>query len=156
MDNDRFQEVMLDQFAKLFKEFQGIKEDISGIKEDISGVKEDISGVKEDISGVKEDISGVKEDISGVKEDISGVKELQLRMELKFNEQISALQDFRVSQVQFNQEIKDALKTLGTKIEELQFEARATDDKLDNVSEDINYLARRSLRHERQLKEMKG
>lgn len=33
MENDKFQEFMADQFAKMFKEFQKVKDDVQGVKD---------------------------------------------------------------------------------------------------------------------------
>lgn len=89
-----------------------------------------------------------------LKQEIQGVKDNQVRMENKFDRQISALHDFRVSQDKANQDNLDAHTAFGTKIEELQFEARITDDKLDEIAEDVNYLAKKSFRHEKKLSKL--
>lgn len=139
MDNEKFQELMLDQFAKLFKEVQDFKKDVNA-----------------EFAGMKSEFIGMKAEFSGMKAELSDLKCSQIRMENKFDEQIKALHDFRVGQEQFNQEIKDTLTTLATKVEEIQFHARETDEKLEHISDDVNYLARRSLWQEKQLKGMKG
>lgn len=126
MESDKFQDLMLDQFAKLFKEFQELK-------------------------GGFQELRGEFQDLRG---DFQGLKAGQIRMENKFDEQIAALQDFRVSQDQSNQANKDAHITFSTKIEELQLEARLTDQKLDEIAEDVSYLARKSFRQERQIKNL--
>lgn len=113
MENDKFQEFMAEQFAKMFKEMQEIRIELKG------------------------DIQELKGDI--------------VRLEDKFDKQISALHDFRASQDQVNNDNKDAHTTFGTKIEELQLEARITDGKLDEIAEDVNYLAKKSFRQEKQL-----
>ena len=145
MDNEKFQDLMLDQFAKLFKEVQGVK----------SELKTDVAGIKTDVAGLKTDVAGLKTDVAELKTDVRNIKDSQIRMENKFDEQIAALHDFRIAQEQINQEVKDALASLGTKVEELQFDVRANDEKLENVSDDINFLARRSLLQEKQLKVLK-
>lgn len=86
--------------------------------------------------------------------EIQGVKESIVRMENKFDKQISTLHDFRVSQDKANQDNLDTHTIFSTKIEELQFEARITDGKLDEIAEDVNYLAKKSFRHEKKLSKL--
>ena len=137
MDNEKFQDLMLDQFAKLFKEVQGVKGELTGVKDELASVKVDVAELKTDVAELKTDVRNLKDS--------------QIRMENKFDEQITALHDFRVYQERVNQEVRDALKGLGTKVEELQFEARANDEKFEEVREDINYLARKSLLRDKEI-----
>lgn len=126
MESEEFQNLMLDQFAKLIKEFQELKGGFQGLR-------------------------GEFQDLRG---EFKELKNSQTRMENKFDEQIVALHDFRVSQEQSNQANKDAHITFNAKIEELQFGTRITDQKLDDIAEDVSYLARKSFRQERQIKNL--
>ena len=101
MDNEKFQEFIADQFTKLFSEFQGLKQDVSGLKQDVNGLKQDVAIIKIEIVELKDS---------------------QVRMEAEFHNQITALHDFRVGQEKVNQEVKDELLILGTKLGELQME----------------------------------
>ncbi len=140
MENEKFQEFMADQFAKMFKEFQGLRGEFLDVKTDVSQLKTDVSQLKTDVSQLKTDVSEVKAS--------------QVSMENKFDKQITALHDFRISQDEANQDNKDAHTSFGTKIEELQFEARITDQKLEEIAEDVSYLVKKSFRQERQLTKM--
>ena len=101
MDNERFQQFIADQFTKLFSEFQGLKSDVSELKQDVSELKQDVAIIKVELVELKDS---------------------QVRMEAEFHNQISALHDFRVGQEKVNQEVKDELLVLGTKLGELQME----------------------------------
>lgn len=102
---------------------------------------------------LKMEIQGVRAEL---KEDIQDVKDSLVRMENKFDKQISALHDFRISQDKANQDNVDTHITFATKIEELQLEARITDGKLDEIAEDVNYLAKKSFRHENKLSKLEA
>jgi predicted nuclease with TOPRIM domain len=91
-NNKRFQEFVVDQFAKMHQKFEGLNGRLEKLEAS------------------------------------------QVRMEAKFDKQITALHDFRVSQDQANKDNKDAHITFATKIEELQFEARTTDQKLAKLN----------------------
>lgn len=54
MDNEKFQDLMLDQFAKLFKEVQGVKDELTGVKGELAGVKTDVAELKTEIRDLKE------------------------------------------------------------------------------------------------------
>ncbi|KJS90574.1 hypothetical protein [Desulfosporosinus sp. BICA1-9] len=108
MDNEKFQEFIANQFTKLFSEFKGLKQDFSELKADVSELKADVSELKADVSELKADVSELRNS--------------QVRMEAEFHNQITALHDFRVGQERVNQEVKNELLILGTKMGELQME----------------------------------
>ncbi|OLN29308.1 hypothetical protein [Desulfosporosinus metallidurans] len=101
MDNEKFQEFIADQFTKLFSEFQGLKQDASELKSDVRTLKSDVATIKVELVELTES---------------------QVRLESEFHNQITALHDFRVGQEKANQETKNELITLGTKLGELQME----------------------------------
>ncbi|KJS45909.1 MAG: hypothetical protein VR66_28155, partial [Peptococcaceae bacterium BRH_c23] len=73
-------------------------------------------------SELKADVSELKADVSELKADVSELRNSQVRMEAEFHNQITALHDFRVGQERVNQEVKNELLILGTKMGELQME----------------------------------
>ena len=166
MEFEKFQGFMADQFAKLFAEFQGLRGEFQGLRGEFQGIKGEVQGIKEEVQGIKGEFQGLREEFQGLRVELkNGVAELglklteqiqevrvsQVSMESKFDLQISALHDFRISQDQANQDNQAAHTSFATKIEELQFEARITEQKLEEIAEDVSYLARKSFRHERQL-----
>ncbi|MDR3543911.1 MAG: hypothetical protein P4L69_23585 [Desulfosporosinus sp.] len=137
MESEKFQEFMADQFAKMFKEFEGLRGEFQGLRGEFQGLKSDVTELEVKLT-----------------EQIQEVKASQASMQNKFDQQISALHDFRISQDQANQDSKEAHTIFETKIEELQFEARITDQKLEEIAEDVSYLAKKSFRQERQLSKL--
>ena len=101
MENEKFQEFMADQFTKLFKEFQGLTNKVDGL-----------DGKVTSLDGKVISLDGKVEELKGI----------QLRMEDKFDKQITSLYDFKDSQDKANQENRDFHNILSTKIEELQME----------------------------------
>ncbi|MDR3585988.1 MAG: hypothetical protein P4L59_11795 [Desulfosporosinus sp.] len=141
MESEKFQEFMTDQFAKMFKEFQGLRGEFQGLRGEFQDLKTEL----------KSDVAELEVKLT---EQIQEVKASQVSMENKFDLQISALHDFRMSQDQVYLENKEAHTIFNTKIEELQFEARITDQKLEEIAEDVSYLAKKSFRQERQLSKL--
>ena len=115
MENEKFQEFIADQFTKLFGEFQGLKSDVGELKTDVAGLKTDVAELKSDVRTLKSDVAIIKVELGELKES-------QVRLESEFHNQITALHDFRVGQEKVNQETKNELITLGTKLGELQME----------------------------------
>ena len=110
MENDKFQELMMDQFAKLFNEIQTFKKDVST------------------------DLSEVKSELFSVKSELTSVKESQVRMESEFGRKLDALyHDWRESQKQFNDAIATEVCNLATKVEELQIVSNMHDAVLRGV-----------------------
>ena len=94
MENDKFQEFMGDQFAKMFQEIQK----------------------------VCGELQKVKVDVQGVKVDVQGVKNIQLRMENDLNDKIGKVFDFIDAQRDVNKEIVESLNRIEVKVEVLQLE----------------------------------
>jgi ppGpp synthetase/RelA/SpoT-type nucleotidyltranferase len=138
MEMEKFQEFMADQFAKMFKEFQGLDGKFQGLREEFQELRTEL----------KHDVAELELKLTT---QIDGVKANQVRIENKFDQQIAVLHDFRIGQDQAWQDNKADHATFETKLEELQLEARIADQKLGEIAEDISYLATRSFRQERQL-----
>lgn len=82
MDNDKFQEFMVDQFAKMFQGIQNFKKNVST------------------------EFAGVQSEIGTVKTNLSDVKQSQIRMETEFGKKLDVLYtDWHESQKQFNEEV---------------------------------------------------
>jgi len=106
MDNEKFQDLMLDQFAKMFKEFQEMKD--SQIR--------------------------MESRLGNVESDLSEVKQSQARMETEFGKKLDVLYyDWRETQKQFNEEVKTEVKNLGTKVEALQMESSKHDQEIKEL-----------------------
>lgn len=128
MENNDFQVLMLDQFARMFKEFQELRQEFQELKQEFREARTDISELNSS----------------------------QVRMENKFDEQISALHDFRVGQNKMATDNLDDHTIFNTKIEDLQFLGRIADGKLDEIIDDVNFLARKSFRQDKSIAQIKS
>lgn len=107
MDNEKFQDLMMDQFAKLFNEVQRVNTELQDFKRE------------------------VRTEFSEVKSEIATVKESQIRMETEFGNKLDVLYiDWRETQKQFNEEVKTELQILDTKVEALQMESTKHDQEI--------------------------
>jgi len=103
MDNEKFQDLMLEHFRKVLNK---------------------LNGMESELTGVKSEIKAIKTELSEVKTELSEVKQSQIRMETEFGKKLDVLYyDWRETQKQFNEEVKTELQILGTKVEALQMES---------------------------------
>lgn len=124
MDNEKFQNLMMDQFAKLFSEVQSVKTEITEVKSDLSSVKSELTSVKSDVSLVKQSQAHMESDLSLVKKS-------QARMESDFGKKLDALYvDWRETQKQLNADVMTELRKLNTKVEALQMESSMHDTEI--------------------------
>ncbi len=89
MDNEKFQEFMANQFAKMFKELQDFKKDVTT------------------------EFTDIKSEIKAIKTELSEVKQSQVRMETEFGKKLDVLySDWRETQKKFNEEEKLSFRFL--------------------------------------------
>ena len=94
MDNEKFQELMLDQFAKLFGKF-------------------------ESLSGEFQGLNGKFDGLSG---EFQELKDIQLRMESSLTEKAKGLYEFVEVQRDANKDVIERLDRIEAKVEVLQLE----------------------------------
>ena len=122
MENERFQDLMLERFGKVLNK---------------------LDGVESRLSGVESRLSGVESELTNVKSEIATVKQSQARMETEFGKKLDVLYvDWRETQKQFNKEIKIEIKNLGTKVEALQMESTKHDQEIKDLTESKFYLVK--------------
>ncbi|GAB6174985.1 hypothetical protein JCM15765_44630 [Paradesulfitobacterium aromaticivorans] len=123
MENEKFQNLMLEHFGKVLTKLDGMESRLTGVESELSGVKSEVTTIKSELSGVKSEVTTIKSELSEVKSELIGVKESQIRMETDFGKKLDVLYyDWRGTQQQFNEEIKTRIKSLETKVEALQME----------------------------------
>jgi chromosome segregation ATPase len=93
MDNEKFQNLMLEQMAAMMQSMTMLTGDVKGLKEDVNILKEDVKGLKEDVNILKEDVKGLKEDVNILKDDVKNLKSDVVRIETKLDEKTKALYD---------------------------------------------------------------
>lgn len=90
------------------------------------------------LSGVENELVQVKNELVQVKNELGQVKESQVRMENELGEKITAL--------------FDGYSLRGDQIAGLKGHF---DNRLDSLSEDVNYLVKKSFRHEEAILELR-
>ncbi len=106
MDNEKFQELMIEQFGKVFQELSDVKESQTRMEAEITGLKESQTRMEADI----------------------------VRIENDFGKKIDILfYDWRETQKAFNDEIRQELKILSTKVEALQMESSKHDREIRDL-----------------------
>jgi chromosome segregation ATPase len=61
LENEKFQDLVLNHLARLTQEMTGVKTDINDLKSDVSSLKSDVSSLKSDVSSLKSDVKDLKE-----------------------------------------------------------------------------------------------
>ena len=76
MENDKFQEFMGDQFAKMFQEMQKVKDDVQGVKDIQLRMENDLN----DKVGKVFDFLDVQRDVN--KEIVEGLDRIEVKVEV--------------------------------------------------------------------------
>lgn len=86
--NDKFQEHVLDRFEQVFEHLKLLSDSV------------DILAVNQERTQL--DIATLKEDVTTLKEDVTNVRQSQVRIEQDHSRKITALFDFRDTQLKVN------------------------------------------------------
>ncbi|CAA7602693.1 Hypothetical protein DEACI_3372 [Acididesulfobacillus acetoxydans] len=113
MDNEKFQDLMLEQLGIVLSK---------------------LSGMESELTEVKSDVGTLKSDVGTLKSELNEVKQSQVRMETEFGKKLDVLfYDWRETQKQFNERVETELKILGTKVEALQMESSKHDRQIKEL-----------------------
>lgn len=122
MDNEKFQDFMLEHFGKVLNK---------------------LDGVGSRLGSVESRQGSIESRLGNVESELLEVKQSQLSMEIKFGEKLDALYfDWRATQKQLNEEMKTEIKNLGTKVEALQIESTRYDQEIKDLTEAKFYLVK--------------
>ncbi|OLN28495.1 hypothetical protein [Desulfosporosinus metallidurans] len=136
MDNEKFQDLMLEHFGKVLNK-------LDGVESRIGSVESRIGGVESRIGSVESCLGSIESRLGNVESELLEVKQSQLSMEIKFGEKLDALYfDWRDTQKQLNEEMKTEIKNLGTKVEALQIESTRYDQEIKDLTEAKFYLVK--------------
>ena len=83
MENDKFQEFMGDQFAKMFQEMQKVSGELQNVKEDVQGVKDIQLRMENDLNdkvGKVFDFIDVQRDVN--KEIVESLNRVEVKVEV--------------------------------------------------------------------------
>jgi uncharacterized phage infection (PIP) family protein YhgE len=131
MDNEKFQDLMLDHFAKILKELQDVKGNqgrtdsrLANVESGLTSVDSRLTNVESGLTSVDSRLTTMDSRLTNVESGLSEVRQSQVRMEAEVGRKLDVLYtDWRESQKQFNDEVRSELKILGTKVEALQMES---------------------------------
>lgn len=113
MDNEKFQDLMLEHFGKVLNK---------------------LDSMDSRLGSVESRLGSVESRLSNVESDLSEVKQSQVRMETEIGKKLDVLYyDWRESQKQFNNEVRTELKNLSTKVEALQMESTKHDQEIKDL-----------------------
>ena len=134
MDNEQFQDLMLEQFGKVLTKLDGMESRMVGIESQLSGMDSRMVGVESRLSGMESHMGGVESRLGGVESRLGKVESAQIRMETEFSKKLDVLYyDWRETQKQLNEEIRIQIKNLSTKVEALQMESTKHDQEIKNL-----------------------
>ena len=106
MDNEKLQDLMLEHFGKVLNK----------------------------LDGMESRLRNVESRLDNVESELGQVKQSQVRMESDFGKKLDVLYtDWRESQKQFNDEVKNELQILSTKVEALQMESTKHDQEIKDL-----------------------
>ncbi|MFZ5944903.1 MAG: hypothetical protein ACOYVD_12380 [Bacillota bacterium] len=74
MENERFQNLVLEHMARLTQEITAINIEIREIRSEIAEIKGEIAEIKGEIAEIKGEIAEIKGEIAEIKNDISKIK----------------------------------------------------------------------------------
>ena len=105
MENEKFQELMLDQFAKLFGKFESLSGEFQGLRTELKGETQELNGK-----------------FDGLSREFQELKDIQLRMENSLTEKAKGLYEFIEVQMDANKDVIERLDRIEAKVEVLQLE----------------------------------
>ena len=131
MENEKFQDLMLDQFAKLFNEFKDVKNEFKDVKNEFKDVKNEFKDVKSELADVKEKL------------------EVHDKRFDRLDEQITKLGAFDQSDIE----------KVARQVEQLvvgqEFFRTETKNTLERMQNDMNYLVRKTTTHDDDIIQLK-
>ncbi|MGD9154635.1 MAG: hypothetical protein PVG90_03940 [Bacillota bacterium] len=107
MDNDKFQELMLEQFGLINKRLDGFEGEMTGIKGEVTGIHKRLDGLEGEMTGIKNDMAEVKN--------------IQIRMENNMGEKLKALFDAHEVQLDGDKKLQQSIDDMAGKLNNLSF-----------------------------------
>ena len=121
MDNDKFQDLMLEHFGKVINK--------------LDRMETTLSNVESRLGNVESRLGNVESRLTNVEFELSVIKQSQTTMENKFEKKLDALfYDWRDTQRHLNKEMATDIKNLSTKIEALQMESTKYDQEIKDLT----------------------
>ncbi len=108
MDNEKFQELMMDQLKTLIKS--------------VDTLAANHAVMQQDVTSLKQDLTDLKQSQTRMEQDITDLKQSQTRMEQDLTNKVTALFDAREAQKDVNTEMFATLNRIEAKLDVLQME----------------------------------
>jgi hypothetical protein len=112
MENDKFQELVLNHLVRL---------------------TQDNTGIKQNIAGIEKNVTGIGQDIHTINQRLEKVETAVIRIENDHGEKLKALFDAREAQIDVNERIFDALNRIEGKVDRLVLKVSAHEAVLKKV-----------------------
>jgi chromosome segregation ATPase len=157
MDNEKFQDLMLEHFGKVLNKLDGLESRLGNVESRLGNVESRLGNVESRLGNVESRLGNVESRLDNVdsrldnvdsrmgnlESELSGVKQSQAHMENDFGKKLDILYyDWREAQKRFNEEIKIEVKNLSTKVEALQMESTKHDQEIKDLTESKFYLVK--------------
>jgi hypothetical protein len=107
VDNDKFQELMLEQFGLINKRLDGFEGEMTGIKGEVTGIHKRLDGLEGEVTGIKNDMAEVKN--------------IQIRMENNMGEKLKELFDAHEVQLDGDKKLQQSIDDMAGKLNNLSF-----------------------------------
>lgn len=83
LENEKFQDLVLNHLARLTQEMTGVKTDINDLKSDVSSLKSDVSSLKSDVKDLKESQQRMESRMDRLESKVDNIESQMDRLETK-------------------------------------------------------------------------
>jgi chromosome segregation ATPase len=143
MDNDKFQDLMLEHFGKVLNKLESMETHLGNVESRLGGVESRLDNLESRLGNVESRLDNLESRLTNVESELSEVKQSLITLENRVEKKLDALYyDWRDTQRQLNQEMATEIKNLGTKVEALQMESTKYDQQIKDITESKFYLVR--------------
>ncbi len=125
----------------------------------MSSVESGLAQVRGEVTDLRGEVTDLRGDVNDLKGDVGGLKVNQVRMEKELVRVGDEVNSLRGNQARMEYDLGEQIKALfdgyslrGDPIEALKVHF---DTRLDNLSEDVNFLIRKSLRQDEDIKDLR-
>ncbi|MDI6912712.1 MAG: hypothetical protein QMC95_00655 [Desulfitobacteriaceae bacterium] len=158
MENNEFQE-LLEQFGKVLGKLETLDNRMSGVESGLAQVRGEVTDLRGEVTDLRGEVTDLRGDVNDLKGDVGGLKVNQVRMEKELVRVGDEVNSLRGNQARMEYDLGEQIKALfdgyslrGDPIEALKVHF---DTRLDNLSEDVNFLIRKSLRQDEDIKDLR-
>ncbi|MDF2722271.1 MAG: hypothetical protein K0Q59_1946 [Paenibacillus sp.] len=107
-------EVIRQDLDTVRQDVKVVKQDLDTVRQDVKVVKQDLDTVRQDVKVVKQDLDTVRQDVKVVKQDIEKIKHM--------------ITDYHAENISADEKLLEGIK--------------ATNDRIDNLTRDVEFSAK--------------